>query len=193
MNAEEEKAMRERCVFRTFLKESGSQIAPESIESRKPPEPDILCVHESDGKLAFELVEICAEDIARKVSAARKGNEAEFVRSSDPSGGALRKKLEKDYRTEYPVGLLCYTAGRTISPDAVILAAIRPLIETNSRKFYRVWLLGDRCHLVWPFIRYCGAPRRAVNSVSGSLSRPIWSAQSVRPPWNRQTTIDGSA
>jgi len=66
MNAEEEKAMRERLVFRTFLKVSGLQIDPESIESRKPPEPDILCVHECDGKLAFELVEICAEDLARK-------------------------------------------------------------------------------------------------------------------------------
>ena len=66
MNAEEEKATRERLVFRTFLKESGLQISPKSIESRKLPEPDILCVHENDGTLAFELVEICAEDIAER-------------------------------------------------------------------------------------------------------------------------------
>jgi hypothetical protein len=149
MNAEEEKATRERLVFRTFLKESGLQISPKSIESRKPPEPDILCVHENDGTLAFELVEICAEDIARKISAIGS-EEFGFVRSADPAGDVLRKKLKKNYRTEYPVDLLCYASGRTVSPDSVILAAIRPLIETNSGKFRRVWLFGDRCYLAWP-------------------------------------------
>jgi hypothetical protein len=148
MNAEEEKAIRERLVFHTFLKSSGLPIRPESIESRMPPEPDILCVHENDGKLAFELVEICAEDVARKVSAARRGQEFGFVRSADPSEDVLRKKLEKNYDTPCPVELLCYTSGRTISPDAVILAALRPMLETNSGKFRRVWLLGDLCHLV---------------------------------------------
>lgn len=150
MNAEEKKAMRERLVFQTFIEESGLRVRPKSIiESRKPPEPDILCVHENDGTLAFELVEICAEDIARKVSAIGR-EEFGFVRSADPSLDVLRKKLQKNYRTEYPVDLLCYTSGRVVSPDAVILATIRPLIETISRKFRRIWLLGDRCHLVWP-------------------------------------------
>jgi len=150
MNAEEEKTVRKSLVFQTFLKVSGLRINPESIESRIPPEPDILCLHESDGKLAFELVEICAEGVAQRISAARDGEEFGFVRSSDPSAGALRKKLGKNYLTAFPVDLLCYTAGRTISPDAVILAAVRPLMETSSGKFRRVWLLGDRCHLVWP-------------------------------------------
>ncbi len=149
MNAEKEKAMRERLVFQTFVKESGLPINSESVESRKPPEPDILCLHKNDGKLAFELVEICAEDIARKISAIDK-EEFGFVRSADPSRDVLRKKLKKNYRTEYPIDLLCYTSGRTISPDAVIIAAVRPLIETNIGEFRRVWLLGDRCHLVWP-------------------------------------------
>jgi hypothetical protein len=149
MNVEEEKAMRERLVFRTFLKVSGLQISPESIESRKPPEPDILCVHESDGKLAFELVGICAEDLARKVSAARRGEEFGFVRSSDPSGDVLRKKLEKNYHTAYPVELLCYV-DRSLSADSQILATIRPMIDMNNGQFRRIWLLGDECHLVWP-------------------------------------------
>ena len=76
--------------------------------------------------------------------------EPRFVRSADPSRDVLRKKLKKKYHTEYPVELLCYTAGRTISPDDVILAEIRLLIEANSGEFRRVWLFADRCHLVWP-------------------------------------------
>src|ERR1700691_6075469 len=114
MNAEEEKAARERLVFQAFIKASGLPISPESVESRKPPEPDILCVHEGDGKLAFELVEICAEDIARKLSAIGK-EKFGFLRSADPSRDVLQKKLKKNYRTEYPVDLLCYTSGRAIS------------------------------------------------------------------------------
>jgi len=148
MNAEEDKTMREMRVFKAFIKSSGLQISPESAESRKPPEPDILCVHEIDGKLAFELVEICAEEIARKLSAIGK-EEFGFVRSADPSRNILRKKLKKNYRTEHPIDLLCYT-GRTISSDDEILVTVRPLIETNRGQFRRVWLFGDRCHLVWP-------------------------------------------
>jgi hypothetical protein len=149
MNAEAEKSQREKCVFRAFINKSGLEIDPDSFESRRPPEPDILCRHNRDGKLAFELVEICNEDLARKISTIGK-EDFGFVRSSDPSANAIRKKLKKDYHTEYPVDLLCYTSGRVISPDAVIIEAIRSVIDMNSRQFCRIWLLGDQCHLVWP-------------------------------------------
>jgi len=148
MNAEEEKTVRKSLVFQTFLKVSGLRINPESIESRIPPEPDILCLHESDGKLAFELVEICDEGLARKLSAIDK-EEFGFVRSQDPSRSVLRKKLRKSYRTDHPIELLCYV-GRSSSADNEVLANIRPMIDMNQGQFRRIWLLGDKCHLVWP-------------------------------------------
>jgi hypothetical protein len=46
-------------AFRDFLEYSNLAIVPDSIEKRKPPEPDILCRLTNDDDLAFELVEIC--------------------------------------------------------------------------------------------------------------------------------------
>jgi hypothetical protein len=71
------------------------------------------------------------------------------VRSSGPSWEVLRKKLKKQYQTEYQVELLCYTAGRTVDADDGIIEKIRRLIDMNTGQFRRIWLLGDQCHLVW--------------------------------------------
>jgi hypothetical protein len=149
MNREAAKAKRERVVFKAFITASGLKIDPESVESRTPPEPDIVCFQENEGIIAFELVEVCAEDLAQKISAIGKGEEFGFVRSCDPSWVILRNKLQKYYRIEYPVELVCYV-GKTVSPDDQIIATIRPMINMNNGQFRRVWLLGDRCHLVWP-------------------------------------------
>jgi hypothetical protein len=150
MTVEETKAERERFVFRTFIEKSGLQIRLESVESRKPPEPDILCFQDNEGKIAFELVEICDETLARKISET-DNEEFGYVRCSDPSRAVLRKKLKRSYQTEHPIELLCY-AGRTISADSTILAGIRPMISGSNGQFRRIWLLGDRHHLVWPIV-----------------------------------------
>ena len=160
MNTEAEKAARERRVVQTliknqtFIEKSRLQICSGSVEGCKPPKPDILCCEKKGGKVAFELVEICAEDIARVTSAIGKEEVGEvvYVRSRDPSRDVLHNKLKKRYQTEYPIELLCYTSGRIISPDIVILEAIRPIIDMDNGQFRRIWLLGDRCHLVWPSI-----------------------------------------
>lgn len=157
MNTQAAKAERERLVFKTFIKtntfieKSGLQIISEIVESCEPPKPDIVCYcQKKEGKVAFELVEICDENLARKISAIRGSGGVEYVRSRDPSWEVLRKKLKKIYQTEYPVELLCYVSGRTISPDIVILDRIRPMIDMDNGQFRRIWLLGDQCHLVWP-------------------------------------------
>jgi hypothetical protein len=151
MNAKAEKAERERRVFQDFIQKSGLPISPESVESRECPEPDILCVHESEGRIAFELVEICDPHIAKTLSALGKTGGVGFIRGTDTTSEQLQKKFTKPYKSEYPIELLCYQAGRTISPDAVIRDAIRQVISSmNNGKFRRIWLLGDKCDLVWP-------------------------------------------
>jgi hypothetical protein len=141
---EAEKAARERAVFHDFIKKKpGSRINPESVESRCPPEPDILCFQENEGNVAFELAEICAQDIACTI--AQGGG---FLWTSDTSR-KIREKLKKNYQTENPVELLCYTDGRTVSWDQLIKEEIRPLIDMDNGQFRRIWLLGDQCHLVF--------------------------------------------
>jgi hypothetical protein len=70
--AAEKKQERERHVFQKFIRTSKLPIFPESVESRLHPEPDILCLDAEEGHIAFELTEICAEELARKLSAIDK-------------------------------------------------------------------------------------------------------------------------
>ncbi len=52
------KAVRERGIFEAFAKVVPFTVVPGSIESRKEPEPDILCHIEGRGQVGFELTEL---------------------------------------------------------------------------------------------------------------------------------------
>ncbi len=53
-------------IFRRFAAASPLGVVPASIEKRPPPEPDILCDTGIQGRIAFELVEIIDEDLAKQ-------------------------------------------------------------------------------------------------------------------------------
>jgi hypothetical protein len=55
MASELAKGEAEVAVFLRFLEASCLPIDRNSIEKRSPPEPDILCMHQSEGAVAFEL------------------------------------------------------------------------------------------------------------------------------------------
>ena len=131
-----------------FLKASRLPIDTASVESRRPPKPDILCIHREEGKIAFELAEICSPEIPRAVAAMDETGVA-YIRTADTSLYIVRQKLKKRYSTEHPIELLCYTTGRSITPDDVILPTIRPALEANQGQFRRAHLLGEAYHLVW--------------------------------------------
>ena len=84
-----------------------------SVEKRSPPEPDILCTLQSEGTVAFELVEMCDPQLAKSIATASDG----YLRTSDPSANIISKKLRKKYETDAPIELLCYTAGRIVTPE----------------------------------------------------------------------------
>jgi hypothetical protein len=140
MRTEHKKGIDEIAVFFRFLKEANLPVAPESVEKRVPPEPDLVCVHASEGAVAFELVELCDSNLARAFAKADDG----YIRTSDPSARIVAKKLRRKYRTTLPVELLCYTAGRIITPDNVILPTIKPFLRSWRHTFRRAWLLGRK-------------------------------------------------
>lgn len=145
MASEHEKGRIEVEVFCRFLEQSGLPIYPSSIEKRRPPEPDILCRHSYEGELAFELVEMCDQNLAKFIAQASDG----YLRTSDPSEIVISKKLQRRYETTAPIELLCY-AGRIISPDHLILPTIAPLFESYRHVFRRAWLLGHKgLYVVW--------------------------------------------
>jgi hypothetical protein len=57
----------ERVVFERFAQAVDLPIMPGSIESRKPPEPDIRCTLSDARPQCFELVEIIDSDLAKAV------------------------------------------------------------------------------------------------------------------------------
>jgi hypothetical protein len=58
----------EVAIFKRFASVCPLEIVPESIEKRQPPEPDIRCKTRQGEALAFELVEIIDQDLARKIA-----------------------------------------------------------------------------------------------------------------------------
>lgn len=145
MASEHDKGEVETEVFRRFLELSGLPIAPSSIEKRLPPEPDILCRHDTEGIVAFELVEMCDRNLAKFIAKASEG----YLRTSDPSSIVISKKLQCSYEATAPIELLCHV-GRIISPDNLILPTIAPYFASYRHVFRRAWLLGRKgLYVVW--------------------------------------------
>lgn len=61
-------ANHELSIFSSFVMATKLAVTPNSIQKRQPPEPDILCSIEGRGDVAFELVEIVDESMARRDS-----------------------------------------------------------------------------------------------------------------------------
>lgn len=150
MGTEQQKAEAELTVFREFISKAGISIDLESV--RKPgtqSEPDIFCTLISGEQVAYELVEICSSDIAATLSKLRNGGSTALA-TSDPTEKTLRQKLHKTYRTTLPIELLCYTNGRTVSPDDLILREAQRWANAIDGPFRKVWLLGEKgVYKVW--------------------------------------------
>lgn len=155
MTAEQTKARREMQIFLEFLEKSGLPVDRDSIENRKPPEPDILCRHKEQEFIAFELAELCEEELAEKIGKSIKagGVIAEFMWNADPTKRIICEKLEKKYTTAHPIELLCYTVGRIITTDDAIIPTIQVVINSRGPgSFRRVWLLDldkEVCQIIF--------------------------------------------
>ena len=146
MSSEYAKGEHEKAIFLRFLEASQLPIFRDSVEKRAPPEPDIHCRHESEGALAFELVELCDPNLAKSIADASES----YLRTSDPSLKIVSKKLSRKYESDAPIELLCYTEDRIITPDNVILPTIEPLLRAWRHVFRRAWLLGRKgVYVVW--------------------------------------------
>jgi hypothetical protein len=144
MSSESAKGEIELRVFADFIALAQLPIRLSSVQKRWPPEPDLLCAHDTEGPIAFELVELCDANVARALAAPRPTAQGvEYIRTSDPSWSIVLKKLRKTYETKYPVELLCYTNGRIITPSDVIRPTLEPLLGSYRHTFSRAWLLSE--------------------------------------------------
>ncbi len=142
---DEKKSRRELKIFSDFVLRSGLPIDPSSVEKRNPPEPDILCKVGKEGFLRFELVEICDDSLAETISYQRKLNNPGpvFLRLGNTGDSTLKNKRSKQYLTNYPIELLCYTDGRNVSPPDMIISKIRFYFDCERGPFRRIWFMGE--------------------------------------------------
>jgi hypothetical protein len=156
---EQEKAESERRQFLRAAAIAGIEVVPDSVENRRPPEPDILCTLKSHETVAFELVELVDSDEPRAVARTLKNPESPEAFSFDPRMATrriLRRKLkENTYRSEHPMELLAF-AGDTMGPRNVRVPThqnnlIQDLLDESPSPFRRVRVvnLGPREPGVW--------------------------------------------
>jgi len=74
--SESSKRDRERRIFIEFIKKAQLSVDVETIESRCPPEPDILCWDKDQGFVAFEL---CESQIAKAIAKTAKADHSPFM------------------------------------------------------------------------------------------------------------------
>jgi hypothetical protein len=92
-------ADRELRMFKGFAVNAPLTIIADSVESRPPPEPDILCASESGETIAFELVELIDEGYARAISDMFKTK-----KMLDDLPGGLPTELKADLTKSFPGG-----------------------------------------------------------------------------------------
>jgi hypothetical protein len=145
MTKDEAKAAVERAVFREFAAATRLAVLPESIESRPPPEPDILCMFEGGLRVAFELVRLVDQDLAHVTAQAiADPSNPKGVWFDDPTLERIQEKLtSKNYQTPHPMELLAW-GDDTLLPRSIwvpkFAGDLRALFNMTRSRFQRLWV-----------------------------------------------------
>ncbi len=160
MGTEAEKGEHEIRVMQEFaeiardqLASHGGAINPDLITKREQREPDLLCGRDNGEYVAFELVRNADQDLAKfldKIKKADDPNQSQYIRGADPTSQIAKKKFSKQYDTDYPIELLIYFEGRTITPDDVAILNLKESTDWEDSQFDRVWYFGEEGgYLIW--------------------------------------------
>jgi hypothetical protein len=120
-----DRELAEQGIFAMFAKAANLPVLEGSIQSRKPPEPDILCEIAGAGSVSFELVEIAGEKFSQYTN----------------TRPALRRRFAEAYAAT-PTDMRSHLEARLGGPPAVIVGfvpgtspgqwsrAIKPILQT---------------------------------------------------------------
>ncbi len=115
-------------AFRRFLQCGAFQVDDSSIESRRPPEPDILCATTSGARVAFELVEV-VEPLWAQMNSDRSTVQQQFQNAL--SDQALRDPSFADRYRDTIVAIQFFNSGAR-RWAAAIPAAVEALNSVPS-------------------------------------------------------------
>jgi hypothetical protein len=144
-----QKAAAERKVFSRFVEMLDQAKSWHSVNSRDPPEPDLLCIHAQRGSIAFELVAI-TDPLIAKVNARHSKLLADSLWTTDPTERIIRKKLGRRYVPKYPIELLIYIDRLVITPEDDIIRTTIAWLGSKEHQFTRAWFMGaDSARSIW--------------------------------------------
>ena len=137
-NKDVEKAKNERKVFQQFAGTVGCPTDDIQIESRLPPEPDIL-FKRNEGDVAFELLSATTPEFRRPLQ-----NAQIIYPDNLPIDQKLRKKVSTNYQSKFPINLLIYWALASETDDQILLATQDILWNDGCGTFKHVWYFGEK-------------------------------------------------
>ena len=94
MRNEEMKGIQEKLIFSEFVELSGGKYDLPTVKKRPAPEPELLCIHETEGPIAFDLAELYDSNIAKGY--ANLERTPIFQRTSDPTWQIVKKNLKRN-------------------------------------------------------------------------------------------------
>jgi len=122
MTASEDQAEAERAIFIEFA--ATVPLAVNSIESRRPPEPDLLCDVEGEGPVAFEVSQVTNESLERAMRGDHKARQ-EFRAAYNALPSEARLRIV-DCLGGVPAVFVGFTPG---TPPGQWRRAIKPIID----------------------------------------------------------------
>ncbi len=149
---ESQKQEEERDAFSRFVARLGTQENWQSVTSKQPPHPDLLCIHKTEGPIAFEVVSLTNPDVAHVEAGGPKAPKGAFYTDDSPVT-IIRKKLHRKYVTDAKrIELLVCLDGRTVLPEDVLIPKIQPWFDAVvPHPFEKVWFTSkDETRLIWP-------------------------------------------
>jgi len=134
----------EREIFRRFASVAGLPVLAGSVQSRCPPEPDILCEVDSAGLVAFELVDLVDQGLAHATAQANANPDSpRGVWFGDPTLERVRAKLAKTYLTGHPMELLAHGDDTLLPRDVWVPKferRLRDIFDHAGSPFRRLWV-----------------------------------------------------
>jgi hypothetical protein len=138
LTKDELKAENERKVFRLFAEAVGWANEGDQIESRSPPEPDIL-FGRSEGHVAFELLSATTPEFRQLLQ-----NAQIIYPDNLPIDQKLRKKISTNYQSQFLIDLLIYWSLASETDDQILLATQDVLWNDGCGVFRHVWYFGEK-------------------------------------------------
>lgn len=147
---EQEKAERERIIFQRFASAAGQRAEHGSINSERPPKPDISCIIEGV-KHHFELGEITDQGLASRLAQALREMRITggFFSQDKPLLSLISQKATKNYGDlEGPLDLVLYYDKQYPPPEGGLTEFTLAKLEQHALEMLagawsRIWIFDN--------------------------------------------------